>query len=462
MARARSGWPRPPSSPARGRAARGERHRRTFEPFGPLPPRAHSRGWWRSEDSHAQDLADDGAEPQRWPRPSRRPVREHRTAPSLDPAHHRGPHGVDPAPHQHRPRATDRHPRASGVGRRRRTPSAWRPAPPPTACGGPVTAHEDIEVLVNCSITKYREGLTQWLEPTMSLAVAQQIGATDATTFDLANACAGMLTGVFVVANRIRRGEIECGMVVSGEYISQLGQNAAKHVRNVLSRELASLTLGDAGAAVIIERAPRASPASGSPGSPPSPTTAGCASPTRPDTTRAPGCSPSPGRSIASPSPTRPSCSKRPWTPPGSRSPTWTGSSPTRPRPGPSAREWRSSPSALGGLPKNPAVVTVDHYGNTASTTHFVALVEELEAGNIHSGDRVALIALASGLEIGVVVFTADERLGEPLWQRRLAPRRGRHGVGGRSTPALGSWPTRRVERPSSAPVWKPTTSASS
>jgi len=67
--------------------------------------------------------------------------------------------------------------------------------------------------------------------------------------------------------------------------------------------------------------------------------------------------------------------------------------------------------AALGGSPKQPAVVTVDHYGNTASTTHFVALVEELEAGRLHAGDRVALLALASGLEIGVVLFTVDGEL---------------------------------------------------
>jgi 3-oxoacyl-[acyl-carrier-protein] synthase III len=67
--------------------------------------------------------------------------------------------------------------------------------------------------------------------------------------------------------------------------------------------------------------------------------------------------------------------------------------------------------AALGGLPGNPAVVTVDRYGNTASTTHVVALVEELEAGRMGAGDRVALVALASGLEIGVVLFTVDEHL---------------------------------------------------
>ena len=66
-------------------------------------------------------------------------------------------------------------------------------------------------------------------------------------TFDVSNACAGMLSGVMILNNWIRQGIVERGMVVSGEYISQLGKNAAHHVRSVMSRELASLTLGDAG-----------------------------------------------------------------------------------------------------------------------------------------------------------------------------------------------------------------------
>jgi 3-oxoacyl-[acyl-carrier-protein] synthase-3 len=40
-----------------------------------------------------------------------------------------------------------------------------------------------------------------------------------------------------------------------------------------------------------------------------------------------------------------------------------------------------------------------------------VALVEELEAGRIAAGERIALLALASGLEIGVVLVTLDEDL---------------------------------------------------
>jgi 3-oxoacyl-[acyl-carrier-protein] synthase III len=66
---------------------------------------------------------------------------------------------------------------------------------------------------------------------------------------------------------------------------------------------------------------------------------------------------------------------------------------------------------ALGGQPRHPTVVTVDRFGNTASTTHIVALAEELRAGRLQPGDRVALLALASGLEIGVVLLTVDDRL---------------------------------------------------
>ena len=67
--------------------------------------------------------------------------------------------------------------------------------------------------------------------------------------------------------------------------------------------------------------------------------------------------------------------------------------------------------ASFGDSPQHDAVITVDRYGNTASTTHTVALVEELEAGRIRPGETIALIALASGLEIGVVLLTVDEDL---------------------------------------------------
>ncbi|HEX4819644.1 MAG TPA: 3-oxoacyl-[acyl-carrier-protein] synthase III C-terminal domain-containing protein [Acidimicrobiales bacterium] len=269
----------------------------------------------------------------------------------------------------------------------------------------------ELEVVISCSITKYRDELTQWLEPTMSVAVANAIGASNAMAFDLSNACAGMLTGVFILNNWIRLGMVHRGMVVSGEYISQLGENAAKHVRNIMSRELASLTLGDAGAALILERTTDGAPGIGFTGF----TTVAdhsrlcLAYPAKHD----------PGARMFTKSRAIHQMAIKDTTPLLREALDAAGIDigdvdcviPHQT----SARAIRKGMAevteALGGAPKHDAVVTVDRYGNTASTTHTVALVEELEAGRLHAGDRVALIALASGLEIGIVLLTLDDEL---------------------------------------------------
>src|SRR5271166_2151027 len=116
-------------------------------------------------------------------------------------------------------------------------------------------------MLISTSITRSKGRSSQSFEPPLSLYVKQAIGAAQAVNFDLSNACAGMLTGMFVLQDLITRGEIGCGMVVSGEYISHLSWNAAQQIRSLFSKQLASLTLGDAGAAVIVERVPEGAPA---------------------------------------------------------------------------------------------------------------------------------------------------------------------------------------------------------
>jgi 3-oxoacyl-[acyl-carrier-protein] synthase-3 len=272
-------------------------------------------------------------------------------------------------------------------------------------------AADELDVVISCSITKFRDGLVQCLEPTMSIAVADAIGATSAMTFDVSNACAGMLTGLFILNNWIRQGTIRRGMVVSGEYISPLGRNAAAHIRNIMGRELASLTLGDAGAALVVERA----------------------------APEAPGISVIGFTTIATHSrlclayPAKHEPGARMFTRSQALQKAAIGDT------APLLEEVLASAGlaitdvdhviphqtsvrairkgmehvteALGGEPRHPAVVTVDRYGNTASTTHTVALIEEIEAGRIRAGERIALVSLASGLVIGVVVFTADDML---------------------------------------------------
>ena len=68
----------------------------------------------------------------------------------------------------------------------------------------------------------------------------------------------------------------------------------------------------------------------------------------------------------------------------------------------------RAIGAQLGQRPRH-TVVTVDDYGNTASTTLFLALHRCLSEGRMRHGDRILLLSVASGLELGVVLFELDE-----------------------------------------------------
>jgi 3-oxoacyl-[acyl-carrier-protein] synthase-3 len=113
---------------------------------------------------------------------------------------------------------------------------------------------DELDMIINCSITKYKDGLSHLYEPAFSTLIKKAIGAGKAITFDISNACAGMLTGVYIAEKFIRQGVIKTCMIVSGEYISNICDNAIKNIKTSLSSELSSLTLGDCGAAAILER----------------------------------------------------------------------------------------------------------------------------------------------------------------------------------------------------------------
>ncbi len=68
----------------------------------------------------------------------------------------------------------------------------------------------------------------------------------------------------------------------------------------------------------------------------------------------------------------------------------------------------REIAARLGMAPKS-VVDNIAARGNTASTTHFVALYEYLEAGRFKPGDEILLLSHASGLEAGIVIFRMDE-----------------------------------------------------
>ena len=271
-------------------------------------------------------------------------------------------------------------------------------------------AAEDLDVLIVSSISRYVGGLRMQLEPPLSVSLKEALGAQRAMSFDLSNACAGMMTGVFILNDMIRQGRIRLGMVVSGEYISQLGRNAAREIRTIENDQLASLTLGDAGAAAILERAPE-----GAPGI----EVAGFT--TLAEHSRLCLAFPATiGRGASMYS--------------DARALQEVGIENTVPllrealdQAGlefdeidyfiphqTSARAIQKGVTefseSMGGAPKH-VVVTVDEFGNTSSTTHFVALWKYLREGRFGKKDRVMLLAIASGLEVGIVIFKVDQLL---------------------------------------------------
>ncbi|HET7503723.1 MAG TPA: 3-oxoacyl-[acyl-carrier-protein] synthase III C-terminal domain-containing protein [Kofleriaceae bacterium] len=266
----------------------------------------------------------------------------------------------------------------------------------------------DLDMVINASITRYVDGTTHRFEPPLSLAIKQAIGAGAAASFDVSNACAGMLTGVFILNDFIRRGAIRRGMVVSGEHITGLGTNAAHDIRSILSLQLASLTLGDGGAAVIVDRA-----ADGTPGIAlagfttlaghsrlcvglPARHQPGARMFTRARKIHQVAMTDGPPLVEDVLAQTTARLGDVDWLIPHQTS----------------VRAIKTGERALarqmGGHPTHVAV-TVDDYGNTASTTLFLALHRYLTEGRFHAGDKILLLSVASGLEVGVVLFTMDE-----------------------------------------------------
>jgi 3-oxoacyl-[acyl-carrier-protein] synthase III len=115
---------------------------------------------------------------------------------------------------------------------------------------------EDIEAVIWTSITQFKNGAEFQFEPCMSIHIKNGLGAQGAMNFDISNACAGMLTGVYILDNLIRAGIVKNGLVLSGECISHIADTALKEITEPIDDQFASLTVGDSGAAVIMDESP--------------------------------------------------------------------------------------------------------------------------------------------------------------------------------------------------------------
>ncbi|HLS76611.1 MAG TPA: 3-oxoacyl-[acyl-carrier-protein] synthase III C-terminal domain-containing protein [Nocardia sp.] len=266
----------------------------------------------------------------------------------------------------------------------------------------------DLDVIISCSITRTR-GEDFCFEPSFALMLRTALGATRAVHFDVSNACAGMLTGVLLLDSMIRSGAARRGMVVSGECITPIADTAVREISQKYDPQFASLTVGDAGAAVVL------------------------------DGTEGPGidyvelntsaafaqlCLGMPsdqGPGVALYTDNRAMHNE-------SRYLLWT----SRQREflaargssfadegydyvihhqfsGPAVELIDKIAEREFGAPVPPGLAVLDKYGNTASTSHFVVLHDALRQGRITPGSKVLMVPAASGVVAGFLSVTIGE-----------------------------------------------------
>ncbi|MEU8567103.1 3-oxoacyl-[acyl-carrier-protein] synthase III C-terminal domain-containing protein [Streptomyces pathocidini] len=111
----------------------------------------------------------------------------------------------------------------------------------------------ELDVVVSSSITRFKNRDRFHFEPSLATMLAGELGAHAAITFDVSNACAGMMTGVYVLDRMIRAGVVRNGLVVSGEQATKVAETAAAEITDSYDPQFASLSVGDSGVAVLLD-----------------------------------------------------------------------------------------------------------------------------------------------------------------------------------------------------------------
>jgi acyl-CoA:acyl-CoA alkyltransferase len=110
----------------------------------------------------------------------------------------------------------------------------------------------------NLDVLIYAGVCREAFEPATACGVAANIGVgSDATVYDLSNACLGVLNGVVEVANRIELGQAKAGLVVSCETAREINENVIDRMVSTKSLDLfrsgvATLTGGSGAVAVLV------------------------------------------------------------------------------------------------------------------------------------------------------------------------------------------------------------------
>ncbi len=110
----------------------------------------------------------------------------------------------------------------------------------------------DIDVLIYAGVCR------EQFEPATACRVASELGInSDASVFDISNACLGVLNGIVEIANRIELGQARAGLVVSCETAREINetmidQMVQSNSMDVFKTAVATLTGGSGAAAVLV------------------------------------------------------------------------------------------------------------------------------------------------------------------------------------------------------------------
>lgn len=111
---------------------------------------------------------------------------------------------------------------------------------------------DELDVIVFASVSR------DYQEPATAHVIQAQLAAQNAFVFDVSNACLSIFDGMMLVDSLIASGRVRKGLVCGGEQAGDLLRALAVEIRTMedketLAERLAMFTLGEAGAAVILE-----------------------------------------------------------------------------------------------------------------------------------------------------------------------------------------------------------------
>jgi 3-oxoacyl-[acyl-carrier-protein] synthase III len=298
-------------------------------------------------------------------------------------------------------------------------------------------APDQIDLVISCDTSHSIGFLRHSTEPSTALRLVHALGLSNARAFDVTNACAGVFTALLIVQCLLETGAIKSALVVSGEHITHLVRTAQLEIENFRDPRLACLTLGDAGVALVVEHSPDGR--AGFDGLALETLGQHSALCVGKQTDRRHG-----GAIMLTDS--------------GELARVAIEESVNRTLHALRTQGWfpgafqhcimhqtakiavdevmrvLNRKSGLDVLTAQNTINNLKRRGNTASTTHFVALMDHIRSGHIESEQRIVFGIAASGLTSGTALYTLDnlpERLrrGEP--GRGSAPGAGRNGTKG-------------------------------